>query len=84
MARAAKLDLLVLVEDVLLELFPVVVAAGEHLPHEDVKVGLCAQARRRPGRREHEQDGEGKVLQGVQSGGSTPGAGPACFRRVPC
>src|SRR5262249_10556177 len=42
--RPAHIDRLVLVEDVLLQLFPVVVALREHLAHEGIEVALreCA------------------------------------------
>jgi hypothetical protein len=50
---AAQLELLALVEDVLLQLFPVVVPAGDHLVHERVEVGLGGEM----GRCRDEADG---------------------------
>ena len=60
LTRAADLDPVVLVEDVLLELLPVVVAPRDHLLHERVEIGLGQErgGRRRGKRRD--PDGDGK------------------------
>ena len=47
---ASEFDALLFVQDVLLQLLPVIIAAGEHLLHEAVELGLSAGlACRRPG-----------------------------------
>ena len=53
-ARPAQVNLFALVEDVLLQLLPVVVAMNEHVAHERVEVGLRGR-NGAPGR--HDQDG---------------------------
>src|SRR5262249_30604521 len=58
--RPADVDRLPLVEDVLLQLLPVVVATLEDLPHEGVEVVLSREARRRGGKqRRDERGGDG-------------------------
>src|SRR5262249_20016003 len=69
--RAAQLELLAFVEDVLLELFPVVVAPGDDLSHEGVEIvlGRRGAERQRGSENRRGEPGKGSGAHGLNLSG---------------